>query len=112
MKRIALLRFSFDRKALSLSLLKANKFYRTLYGYHNSSHYGRYHNWVKGFIDDIDAKKISSSAILVPIDNLTVLTNFLEESGAEVEIIVDELLMDEEKYDYIISMGKEVLTPK
>lgn len=112
MKRIALLRFSFDRKALGLSLLKANKFYRTLYGYHNSSHYGRYHNWVKGFIDDIDAKKISSSTILVPKDDLNALVEFLEDNGANIDLIADELLIDDEKYDDIISMGKEVLTTK
>ena len=112
MIRIALLRFSFDRKALGLSLLKANKFYRTLYGYHNSSHYGRYHHWVNGFIDDIDGKKIASSMILIPRDNLATLIKFLERNGAEIQIVADELSIEKEQFEKIISMGKEVLTPK
>ena len=112
MIQIALLRFSFDRKALCLSVAEANKFYRKLYGYHNSSHYGRYHHWVNGFIDEIDGKKIASSMILIPKDNLTALIKFLEENGAEVQIVADELLMEEEEFEKIISMGKEVLTPK
>ena len=112
MIQLALVRFSFDRKALGLSLLKANKFYRTLYGYHNSSHYGRYHHWVNGFIDDIDGKKIASSMILLPNDNITILTNYLEEHGSEVQIVVDKFFMEEKEFDKIISMGKEAFTPK
>lgn len=112
MIRIALLRFSFDRKALGLSLLKVNKFYRTLYGYHNSSNYGRYHHWVNGFIDEIDGKRIASSTILVPKDNLAPLVELLEKSGAKVQIIADGLLIKEEQFEEIISMGKEALTPK
>ncbi|MFO8050862.1 MAG: hypothetical protein R6V01_04100, partial [Thermoplasmatota archaeon] len=59
-----------------------------------------------------NAKKISSSTILVPKDNLNDLVDFLENNGANIDLIVDELLIDEEKYDEIISMGKEVLTTK
>ena len=112
MIKLALLRFSFDRKAHGLSLLNANKFYRTLYGYHNSSHYGRYHHWVNGFIDEIDGKKIASSMILIPKENLITLITFLKENGAEVHIVADELLMEKEQFEKIISMGKEALTPK
>jgi hypothetical protein len=112
MERISLIRFSFDRKALGIPLTKANKFYRTLYGYHSSSYYGKYHNWVAGFIEEIDAKKISSSTIMLPFDKLDILIKFLEENGAKVEIITDELFIEKERYQKIISMGKEVLTPK
>jgi len=112
MIRTSLLRFSFDRKALCLSVAEANKFYRTLYGYHNSSHFGRYHHWVKGYIDEIDGKKIASSMILIPKDNLTALIKFLEKNGAEVQIVADELLIEKEQFEKIISMGKEALTPK
>lgn len=43
---------------------------------------------------------------------LNALVVFLEDNGANIDLIVDELLIDDEKYDDIISMGKEVLTPK
>lgn len=112
MIQTSLLRFSFDRKALCLSVAEANKFYRRLYGYHNSSHYGRYHHWVNGFIDEIDGKKIASSMILIPKDNLITLTTFLEKNGAEVHIVADELLIEKEQFEKIISMGKEAFTPK
>ena len=112
MIQTSLLRFSFDRKSLCLSVAEANKFYRTLYGYNNSSHFGRYHHWVKGYIDEIDGKKIASSMILIPKDNLTVLIKFLKKNGAEVQIVADELLIEKEQFEKIISMGKEALTPK
>ena len=107
MKKISLIRFSFDRKALGLSVAETNKFYRKLYGYHSSSNYGRYHHWIDGFINEVDGKKIATSMIIVPKKNRNNLCKYLEENRAVVQIVVDEMLIEELVFETIVSMGKE-----
>jgi len=112
MFRVVLLRFSFDRKKLGLSSGDVNKFYRKLYGYHSCSHYGTYHHWINGFLDDVNGKKVSNSSILVPDICLARLTEYLENNDAIVEVITDKLFMEEAEFAKIHSMGKGLATPK
>ncbi len=112
MIKISLIRFSFDRKALGLSVAETNKFYRNLYGYHSSSNYGRYHHWVDGFISEVDGKKIASSMIIVPRKNRNRLCRYLEENQAVVQIVADEMHIDELNFKKIVSMGKEGFSQK
>ena len=112
MLKIALLRFKLDRKSIGLSMAEANKFYRRLYGYQSCSHYGRYHHQVKGLLDELNGKKIANSAIMIPMENLKILTEYLEGNGAIVEIISEKIFIEQMAFENIKSMGEMDETQK
>ena len=112
MLKIALLRFKLDRKGHGLSMADTNKFYRKLYGYHSCSYYGKYHHLVEGLVDELNGKKIANSAIMIPLENLRVLKEYLADNGAIVEIISEKILIEQEEFEKIKSMGKMDETQK
>ena len=112
MLKMVLLRFNLDRKKLGMTVGEANRFYRRLYGYHSSSFYGRYHNWIDGLLDEINGRKVANSAIMVPETSYSQLTKYLNENGATVEIVSENIFIEEDEFGKIKSMGKDEVTPK
>jgi hypothetical protein len=60
------------------------RFYRRFYGYNNSSHYGRYHSRVSGFLDDIRYIRYANGVILVRRENSGKVIRYLKENKAKV----------------------------
>lgn len=112
MQRFVLVRVDLDRKKLGLTPGDANKFFRRFYGYHSCSHYGQYHHWVEGFLDEIDGKRVASGAILIPEKNFISLKKYLDDAGATMDIVSDRLFMESKDFDQLISMGKKGKTKK
>jgi hypothetical protein len=59
-------------------------FYRKLYGYNNSSHYGKYHSRVPGFLDQIGYIKYANGVILVLRENSSSVVEYLKKNSAKV----------------------------
>lgn len=112
MKHLILVRVDLNRKELGMTPGDANKFFRRLYGYHSCSHYGKYHHWVDGFLDEIDGKRIANGAVLIPEKYFIQLNKYLKNAGATTDIVSDKVFMEEDDFDQLISMGKKSLTKK
>lgn len=112
MQRFVLVRVDLDRKELGMTPGDANKFFRRFYGYHSCSHYGQYHHWAEGFLDEIDGKRVASGAILIPEKNFISLKKYLGDAGATMDIVSDRVFMESEDFDQLISMGKKGKTKK
>ena len=108
MLKVILIRITLNRKSLGLTTGEVSKFQRQLYGYHSSSHYGRYHNWVSGLLDAVKGKKVGNGMLLVPENDFSRLRQFLDESKATVEIVTDKLHIEEEDFDKIETMGPDI----
>jgi hypothetical protein len=102
MKRVAIVTFKFDRKENNMTTNDANKFYRKLYGYKNWSCYSRYKTFVKGFIHEINAVKISNSTVLVPYKNLNRLIAYLSDNNAKPSVNIDKIYIDPKEFEKII----------
>ena len=61
------------------------KVYRTLYGYVNSSCYGRYKTYVKGMIDQINGIRVAKSLFIVPNEHAEQVLSYLNENDATVK---------------------------
>lgn len=101
MKRLAIVTFSFERKKNNITTKDANKFYRKLYGYKNWSCYSRYKTFVKGFIHEINAIKISNGTILVPYKNLNKLIAYLSDNNAKPTVTLNSIYMDPKEFERI-----------
>ena len=112
MKQLVLVRVDLDRKELGMTPGDANKFFRRLYGYHSCSHYGRYHHWVNGFLDEIDGKRIATGAVLIHEKSFIRLNKYLKDAGATMDIVSDKVFMEKDEFDQLISMGKKSMTNK
>lgn len=61
------------------------KVYRTLYGYNNSSCYGRYKTYVEGMLDKFNGLRVAKSLFIISNENATDIIAFLEENNATVK---------------------------
>ena len=80
----SLIVFTVERSGKGVSPASYSAFYRKLYGYHNSSHYGRYHSRVPGFLDRIGYIKYANGVILVLKENSSPVVEYLKENSAKV----------------------------
>ena len=84
MKTATLILFQLPRTKNKISMAKACKLYRKLYGYNNYSYYGRYRTRVKGLLDEIGAIRVFKSAIIVRNEDAYKVITLLKEYGAEI----------------------------
>ena len=84
MKTATIVLFHLPRAGKKISMREACKFYRALYGYNNSSCYGRYHTRVDGLVDKIRGIRIFKSALIVKNEDVGVVTDLLSKYQAEV----------------------------
>jgi hypothetical protein len=77
--------FELRRKEKSISTKEACKIYRTLYGYNNSSCYGRYHTRVDGLLDRVGGLRVAKSLFLIRNEDSEEVLNFLLDSKAIVK---------------------------
>jgi len=97
MKTATIVLFQLRRAEKKIPMRQACKLYRKLYGYNNSSCYGRYHTRVDGLIDKINGIRLFKSAFIVKNEDVDVVTNLLFEYQAEIftkKVIVNK---DEER---------------
>ena len=80
----SLIVFTVERSGKGVSPASYSAFYRKLYGYNNSSHYGRYHSRVPGFLDRIGYIKYANGVILVLKENSSPVVEYLKENSAKV----------------------------
>ena len=85
METETLVYFEFKRKEKSIQMKDTCKVYRTLYGYTNSSCYGRYRTQVKGMLDRIDGTRVAKSLFIVPNECAKEVISFLENNKASVK---------------------------
>ena len=84
MKTGTLILFQLPRSEKKITMAKACKLYRKLYGYNNYSCYGRYRTRVKGLLDEIKAIRVFKSAIIVKNEDAGKVLALLQEFDAEV----------------------------
>ena len=65
MKTGTLMIFRLHRKDKKVPMAQSCKLYRKLYGYNNSSCYGRYHTMVKSILERIGGVQMDNSSIIV-----------------------------------------------
>ena len=80
----SLIVFTVERSGKGVSPASYSAFYRKLYGYNNSSHYGKYHSRVPGFLDRIGYIKYANGVILVLRENSSSVVEYLKENSAKV----------------------------
>jgi hypothetical protein len=98
MKTATLVLFQIPRTKKKVSTGDACKLYRALYGYNNSSCYGRYHTRVEGLIDKIQGIRIFKSAVIVKNEDIDVVTDLLDKYHADViikKVVVDKAEMSQ-----------------
>ena len=76
--------FTIPRSKNGVSPASYSKFYRKLYGYNNSSHYGRYHKRIPGFLDNFRYVKYANGVIVTRTDASEAIVEFLKNNRAEV----------------------------
>jgi hypothetical protein len=99
MKTATLVLFQLPRAKKNITMGKACKLYRTLYGYNNSSCYGRYHTRVEGMIDKINGIRLFRSAIIVKHRDVNKVTDLLSEYDAE--IVKKKVFVDKEEAEQL-----------
>ena len=67
-----------------MSAASYSRFYRKLYGYNNSSFYGKYHSRVPGFLDGIRHIKYANGVIVVESEKSNRVIRFLRSNRANV----------------------------
>ena len=92
-----LIAFTLPRKQKGLTMASASKFYRKLYGYKNSSCYGRYHTYVKGLLDEIKSVRYFNSVIIVRKGDSRKILSFLKENNADLRTWEVKLKSNEAK---------------
>ena len=80
----SLIVFTVERSGKGVSPVSYSAFYRKLYGYNNSFHYGSYHSRVPGFLDRIRYIKYANGVILVMKENSSPFVEYLRENSAKV----------------------------
>ncbi|HIH97386.1 MAG TPA: hypothetical protein HA348_07960 [Thermoplasmata archaeon] len=86
--------FKLHRRDKKISMAQSCKLYRKLYGYNNSSCYGRYHTRVKGILERIGGVRLDNSSIIVKNEDAQQVVELLDEYGAEV--IVRKVILTKE----------------
>ncbi len=76
--------FGVERNRKVVSAASYSRFYRKLYGYNNSSYYGKYHSRIPGFLDGIRHIKYANGVILVDNENGRKVIRFLRSNKARV----------------------------
>jgi len=102
MKTATIVLFHLPRAEKKISMGEACKLYRALYGYNNSSCYGRYHTRVDGLVDKINGIRIFKSALIVRNEDVSVVTDLLSKYQAEV-ITKKVIVTKEEEHQLGIS---------
>ena len=83
MKTATIVLFQLPRAKKGIPMKQACKLYRKLYGYNNSSCYGRYHTRVDGLIDKINGIRLFKSAFIVKNEDVGGVKDLLSEYQAE-----------------------------
>ena len=76
--------FGVERNRKGVSAASYSRFYRKLYGYNNSSFYGKYHSRILGFLDGIRHIKYANGVIVVDGENGNRVIRFLRSNRAKV----------------------------
>jgi hypothetical protein len=84
MKTATLIMFQLPRSTKKIAMADACKLYRALYGYNNSSCYGRYHTRVEGLIDQLKGIRLFKSAFIVQTKDVDQVLELLEKHNAEI----------------------------
>jgi hypothetical protein len=79
-----LIMFKLPRKDKKIEMRSAVKIYRKLYGYNNSSFYGRYHTRIPGLLDNVKHVRYPNSVILIGKKDKKKIIDFLKENNAEI----------------------------
>ena len=93
----SLIVFTFERSGKGVSPASYSKFYRKLYGYNNSSHYGKYHSRIPGFLDQFKYIKYANGVILVEEKRSSEVVEYLRVNEANVYRWDVELTSEEEE---------------
>jgi len=93
----SLIVFTLERSEKGMSPASYSKFYRQLYGYNNSSHYGKYHSRIPGFLDQFKYIKYANGVILVEKKRSNQVVEYLRKNEANVYRWDVELTMEEEE---------------
>lgn len=76
--------FGLERSGKGISAASYSRFYRKLYGYNNSSYYGRYHSRIPGFLEGMGHIKYANGVIMVGSDDSRRVIRFLKSNEARV----------------------------
>ena len=76
--------FTIPRSRKGVSPGSYSRFYRKLYGYNNSSHYGRYRKRIPGFLDNYRYVKYANGVIVTRTEASGAIVEFLKNNQAEV----------------------------
>lgn len=77
--------------------VKTNQFCRRFYGYLDRSNLGKYTYRRPGFLDEIPHVKVIRGVVIVGMEDVRKVTNFLKEFGAEVHTWTVELRREDER---------------
>ncbi len=80
----SLIVFTFERSEKGISPGSYSRLYRKIYGYNNSSYYGKYHSRIPGFLDGIRYIKYANGVILVRKEDSSMIVEYLKENKARV----------------------------
>ncbi len=76
--------FTIPRSKKGVSPGSYSRFYRKLYSYNNSSHYGKYHKRIPGFLDNYRYVKYANGVIVTKSEASEAIVEFLKNNQAEV----------------------------
>lgn len=93
----SLIVFTIERSGNGVSPASYSRFYRKLYGYNNSSHYGKYHSRIPGFLDQFRYIKYANGVILVEEKGSSQVVEYLRKNEAKVYRWEVELTGEEEE---------------
>ncbi|MCL5439953.1 MAG: hypothetical protein M1595_03500 [Candidatus Thermoplasmatota archaeon] len=79
-----LILFTLPLKRMRIPRKKAVKIYRELYGYNNSSEYGKYHTRVPGMLDRKGYIRYTKGVVLLRKGDEVEIIDFLRKNKAEV----------------------------
>ena len=99
MKTATLILFQLPRTKKKITMDKACKLYRKLYGYNNYSYYGRYRTRVKGLLDEIKAIRIFKSAIIVKNEDAQRVIELLQQY--EAHIVCKKVILNKEEIEIL-----------
>jgi hypothetical protein len=76
--------FTIPRSKKGVSPGSYSRFYRKLYSYNNSSHYGKYHKRIPGFLDNYRYVKYANGVIVTKTEASEAIVEFMKNNHAEV----------------------------
>jgi len=84
-------------KAIKNSHPTLNRFVQKFYGQDTSSHQGKYHHHKHGLLEDVPHIKLVRGVIIIKVEHLERVLNFLNEYNAEIYIRDVILTPEDEK---------------